>query len=175
MSCPTLQWGCTSEPPHRLWSPEAVSSRTMVGAHCHSTCYLDSSPCHPTVCCWCTLPLLGCSTLQCRNSSGLSRSYTRPLAHWTCSSHIYNNKHHHFRTMVVWGVCTDVSWAGVTAWQQWVADSEVYHWLHWWCAAINGSLELLEAQEGLLGDKERTLSSLECLGPQTLGIWTLCV
>ena len=50
---------CTSEPPHHLRSPEAVSSRTMAGDHCCSTCYLNSSPCHPTVCCWCTIPPLG--------------------------------------------------------------------------------------------------------------------
>ena len=68
--CHFLHCGYTSEPPHRLRSPEAVSSRTMAGGHCHSTCYLDSSPCHPTVCCWCTIPLLVASTLQCRSRSG---------------------------------------------------------------------------------------------------------
>ena len=29
----------------------------MADAHCHSTCYLDGSPCHPKVRCWCTIPL----------------------------------------------------------------------------------------------------------------------
>ena len=51
-----------------------MSSRTMAGTHCHSTCYLDSSPCHPTVCCRCTIPLLGGSTLQCRSKSALLHS-----------------------------------------------------------------------------------------------------
>ena len=86
---------CTSEPPHHLRSPEAVSSRTMAGDHCCSTCYLNSSPCHPTVCCWCTIPPLGGSTLQCHSSSGLQHSqvwvvqcsgmqYKGSYIKWTC-------------------------------------------------------------------------------------------
>ena len=72
--CHILHCGYTSEPPHCLRSPEAVSSRTMADDQCHSTCYLDSSSCHPTACCWCTIQVLGCSTLQCRSRSGLLHS-----------------------------------------------------------------------------------------------------
>ena len=83
-------------------------------------------------------------------------------------------KRYHLGTILVWGVCTDVSWP-MTAWQQWVADSQVYHWLHRLHAPIYASLEFLkhikdslETRKGLLGDNELTLG---CLGPQTLRMW----
>ena len=72
--CHLLHHVSTSEPPHHLWSFKEMSSRTMAGDHCHNTCYLNSGLYHPTVCCWCTIPLLDGSMLQCYSSSGLLHS-----------------------------------------------------------------------------------------------------